>query len=64
MFCAVAIWSLIDAAVKLNKPGVSREMRVLLFKRHVIYILFYGLFNFYYAFLAVVTLKNQDKVER
>ena len=39
--------SAIFASYRLCKPGVSRELRVLILKRHVSYIICYGICNLY-----------------
>ena len=46
-FLVMGISSSVFAVVRLCKPGVSRELRVLILKRHVSYIICYALCNLY-----------------
>ena len=46
-FMFMGIFSSIWAGVRLSKPGVSREVRLLVLKRHVSYIIAYFLCNIY-----------------
>jgi hypothetical protein len=59
VFLITAIISSVVACIALNKPGVSREMRKLLVGRHIVYIFFFLISNFYYAFNAFIFIQQQ-----
>ena len=65
-FLSAAI-SIIYAGVRLCKPGISAEVRKLIFKRHVTFISFYGFVNIYFLlndFLFVLPRADTDDLGR
>ena len=48
-FLIAAIFSIVYTCIRLNKPGVSREVRQLILRRHVVYVIIYLLVNVYYV---------------
>jgi TRAP-type mannitol/chloroaromatic compound transport system permease small subunit len=53
-----AIYTSVFAYFKLNKPGISKEVRSLVFKRHVAAILIYTACNLYVMATAIAVIKN------
>lgn len=52
-----SIW----ACRKLSKPGISREVKMLILKRHVSYIVCYFLCNFYLLWQAIQEKRGTKK---
>ena len=53
-----AIYTTVFAYIKLGKPGISEELRSLVFKRHVAAILIYTICNLYILATAIAVVKN------
>ena len=52
-FMIMGLFSSFWACSKLSKPGISREVRMLVLKRHVSYIICYFLCNLYLVMQAI-----------
>ena len=52
-FCIMGIFSSLFALNRLCKPGVSREVRILILKRHISYILAFFACNLYLLIQAI-----------
>jgi len=55
---AVAVGSISYAGYHLSRPGISREVRGLILKRHVAYIVLFIIVNLYWAQLAIIFVKK------
>ena len=59
-FIVNGLISITYSCIRMNKEGVSKELRMLLLKRHIIYIVFWAFLNQYYFINNIIMITGRD----